>query len=381
MGHSLLQTSISKMISSQTATIEWFLNEASESALPIEVCEHIINMVAQLADRWDNEELQGRYRTLRACSLVARSWIHRSRLHLFRDVILSSDLRTKEFLNVLSHSPELLRYVEILRILPVSVKDGVSLGWIYQVLSTLPPFLPRLRELSLCGLPVLHPIWIVTASRFSTIETLSLYRLRRQPLREIVQLINRFPRLQSLNVLDCSWKLSSTYYGRKQHNLTTLHTFTNIPEWVAILEWALASGSTGTLTTFRAPSGAQGLAMDSILKTCYSTLQELHLNIWSDYSEYDVNIVCRTACSLVAIEIPLLTNHLALQRLALYGKLDMVIPMLPNLPLFAPSSLVSIGIGVFHALELRAAIENPEAKWKDTASAIPSFLISHFSNS
>ena len=61
-------------------------------------------------------------------------------------------------------------------------------------------------------------------------------------------------------------------------------------------------------------------------------------------------------------QVPLLTNHHALQRLALYERLDMVIHMLPDLPLFAPSSLVS--------LQVKVVVENSEAKWKGADLAL-----------
>ena len=89
---------------------------------------------------------------------------------------------------------------------------------------------------------------------------------------------------------------------------------------------------------------------------------------------------CFSICSPVAPDMPLLTNHLNLQRLALQGN---VIPVLCRFPLFAPSSLVSI-----RAPFLRKSLKISESEWKavDLALCDPKFphlksvefTISHF---
>lgn len=250
---------------------------ASGLEIPTEVVEQIIDIVAELTDRLDWEEHEERLRDLHACALVARPWVLRSRLHLFRHVVLRSDLEIKQFLdsltNALNKSPPFGHYVQNLRIWPT---EEVSCGWIFKALSTLPPLVPHLRELAFWKLPDLRPECVAVLSRFRTVESLWLVLLSRQSLREIVQLINRFPRLRQLHVHGCRWKLPCRRYSGKQHSLTTLDVYSS--GRVSLLDWSLESKSIGALTALRADSDVAGSAMDRILETCRSTLRELHLD-------------------------------------------------------------------------------------------------------
>ena len=259
--------------------------EAPRPAIPTEVVEQIIDMVAEVKHRFDKEEVELRTYSLYACSLVARSWVPRSRLHLFPFVELSSDRKTRRFLNSLAQSPALGQFVETLQIRPHD-EDERTCGWIFKALTTLPPLLPNLRELVLCELPDLRQECIAVLSRFRTVESLVLYDLRKQSLREIVLLISRFPHLRRLYVVYCTWKLPGRYYSGKQHNLTTLHV-NSWPDYDrSFLEWALASKSTGDLTTFHAGSDVAGSATHRILETCFSTLRQLHLYLDDNDGEW-----------------------------------------------------------------------------------------------
>ena len=85
--------------------------------------------------------------------------------------------------------------------------------------------------------------------------------------------------------------------------------------------------------------------------------------------------------------MPLLTNHLNLQRLALQGLRGKVIRVLGRLPLFAPSSLISIRT-IFWDSGIKPLEKNSESEWKaiDLALCNPKFphlksvefTISHF---
>jgi len=61
-------------------------------SLPPEIFDHIIDLV-------DN------FRTLQACSLVAKSWVCRSRMRLFRDVVLFSHRRWQKVMPIGDTSP------------------------------------------------------------------------------------------------------------------------------------------------------------------------------------------------------------------------------------------------------------------------------------
>ena len=145
--------------------------EAPSPAIPTEVVEHIIDMVAEVKyGIYDQAGVRMRNHSLYACALVARSWGPRSRIHLFRFVDLCSDQNTRRVLNSLAQSSALGQYVETLRIWPHG-KDEMTCGWIFKALSTLPPLLPNLRQLTFCGLPDLRPECILVLSRFRTVES------------------------------------------------------------------------------------------------------------------------------------------------------------------------------------------------------------------
>ena len=241
---------------------------------PTEVFEHIIDIIAE----WNHYRRdRARVRNLHACALVARSWVPRSRIHLYRDIKLDSDLRSTRFLDSLNQSPALGEYVRFLMISPN--ERTASGGWIFRAISILPPLLPHLLELSLFNIPDLPPVYIAVLSRFRTIESLELIYIHRHSFQEFTQLINRFPRLRRLRVWDCRWKMPGRCYHGKQHNLSSLDFPINQLSKKPLLEWAFESKSTRALTAFRACSDVTEEAMDSVLQSCFSTLRELHLEL------------------------------------------------------------------------------------------------------
>ena len=64
-----------------------------------------------------------------------------------------------------------------------------------------------------------------------------------------------------------------------------------------------------------------------------------------------------SVCSPVTSDVPLLTNHLSLQRLSLHGNKEHLISELERLPFFAPSSLVDIHVHIDF-------LESTEIQWK-----------------
>lgn len=243
---------------------------------PTEVCEMIIDKVGDdifepcSQSQWS----QPRAKALSSCALVAPSWLPRSRVHLFRDVCLSSEWRTERFIEALIHSPSLGKHVYTLRIKPDTVED--SQKWIHRILLYLPRLLPHLYHLQFFNLPVLHRSFVVLASRFTSVESLELSGLQAQSFGEIIQLINRYPHLDRLSIVDCKWRIPSRYLSRKQHEITKL-TLRNDPDYQKeALNWVLASRSTLTLRVFCSISklSSHGLE-EQVLRTCLSTFQEI----------------------------------------------------------------------------------------------------------
>lgn len=94
--------------------------------LPPETVDHIIDFV-------------GTPRALQACSLVAKSWVSRSRTHLFRDVVLFSHRRWQKIMPVGDASPAV--YTRTLTLAQGITSQG---RWINT--DNLYPFLPHLRD-------------------------------------------------------------------------------------------------------------------------------------------------------------------------------------------------------------------------------------------
>ena len=95
-------------------------------SIPPEIVDHIIDLT-------DN------HRALQACSLVAKSWVGRSRVHLFRDVVLFSNRRWQEVMPVGETTPAM--YTRTLTMGQSGTPQG---KWINT--DTLYPFLSHLRD-------------------------------------------------------------------------------------------------------------------------------------------------------------------------------------------------------------------------------------------
>jgi hypothetical protein len=68
--------------------------------LPVELINHVI------------DELHGDERSLRACSLVHRSWTDQSRRHLFHTIYVDDGAQHDQLLAVLNESPSIARHVQ-----------------------------------------------------------------------------------------------------------------------------------------------------------------------------------------------------------------------------------------------------------------------------
>jgi hypothetical protein len=99
---------------------------ATPMSPPPEVVDHIIDLTSN-------------HRTLQACSLVAKSWVARSRMHLFRDVLLFSHRRWQKDMSVGPTSPAI--YTRTLTLVQPNTPQG---KWINT--HNLYPFLSHLRD-------------------------------------------------------------------------------------------------------------------------------------------------------------------------------------------------------------------------------------------
>lgn len=110
--------------------------------LPTELCERIINFVAAMEDR-------ARVQTLCSCALTCRSWLPRSRFHLFRTVVLRSNSQLASLARTLKDSPLICKSVRNLTVVGAADSDR-SESWITLVpMSLSPAFRSTLRRSTL----------------------------------------------------------------------------------------------------------------------------------------------------------------------------------------------------------------------------------------
>lgn len=110
--------------------------------LPTEICERIINFVAAMEDK-------SRLQTLCSCALTCRSWLSRSRFHLFRTVVLRSNSQLSCLARTLKDSPLICKSVRNLTVVGAADSDR-SESWITVVpMSLSPAFRTTLRRSTL----------------------------------------------------------------------------------------------------------------------------------------------------------------------------------------------------------------------------------------
>lgn len=184
--------------------------------IPLEVCEKIIDGVEIF--QWD---VSG-YQTLRACALVCRAWLPRSRICLFRFVRLDSARTASRCMSTVTTSPGLGQLVQTLCVSP-STKDKTFNGWICKVLQVLPPLLTNLYELHYWYLPTVHPVFHMLSSRFTTVKSLLIRCFFPQMLsfREIIQIVNGFKNLEKL-IIYAKQKTPGLCYWKRPCQLKTL---------------------------------------------------------------------------------------------------------------------------------------------------------------
>ena len=167
-------------------------------------------------------------------------------------------------------------------------------NWIYTILATLPPLLPRLEALEFRGLPILHPNFILMASRFKTIQRLRLHNIVYQSFSEIIRLINRFSLLQTLEVYNVQWNQPSHCYPSKRHRMKELISGPDNGCQSDMLNWMCSSQSITALYSLKLHAvGVLDIpALDSILHLCVRSLHRLAIHFTSgapnDLGVYDL---------------------------------------------------------------------------------------------
>ncbi|KAJ3476189.1 hypothetical protein NLI96_g11330 [Meripilus lineatus] len=222
--------------------------------LPPEVWERAIGWIPFYRDAaWGFGSPSSRA-TLVACTLVCRSWLHKSQRLLFPTVVLTDANKAKSFLAALKTLPSLGEYVVTLHIGPLKQdSDGTSkppnsCSWIYPLLNILPPLLPGVFELNFQNLPPMHKSFFALAPQFKSVTSLFLEGLASQSFSEIIRLVNKFPHLQRLRLNKCQWRQPAHFYSGIKHRLQKIEIWTDDNCKMNVPKWLSASYSTSALT-------------------------------------------------------------------------------------------------------------------------------------
>lgn len=249
----------------------------SSKTLPTEVCEQIIDAVTPLG------RIDTKLGNLVNCALVCRSWLPRSRRCLYSSIALDTELKTRQLISTLSTSPSLGCLVKELIIDAYDRSREVSsFSWVYSAVTSLPPFLKDLKTLWLWYLPSLHSLFPILCSRFSTVQYLRLIEMHHCSFREIVQIVQRFPRLRRLDLVGCIWRRPGSHFGGKQlmlDSLTVLDIADDGHSSGDILRWILATHSSSSLSHLRwiIPLAFSGPEPQQLVRSCTRTLRSVSL--------------------------------------------------------------------------------------------------------
>lgn len=143
---------------------------------------------------------------LKACSLVARSWLPRSRYHLFRilGVQCSPDLHAREaLLKLLSDNPAIRERVEA-----ICARGPPGQPTLHWITFHFPRLLSRLRHLRLSDGVIYLPSGPSIDARFrqfTTVTELSLNRITFHRHQDLRRLISAIPHLEKLALFNLRW--------------------------------------------------------------------------------------------------------------------------------------------------------------------------------
>lgn len=274
--------------------------------LPVEVWERVIDWIPFYnASAGGTYQMQSRD-TLRACALVCKSWVPRCQTLLFLRVHLCGTIQGQGFINIVTRTPAVGRGVFALKI-SVSPNDTEEArkapgyyNWIYMILSILPSFLTSLQTLHFRSLPVLHPNFVSFLSPLKTVHTLHLEDLVHQSFSEITRVINRFPNLKVLGLLECHWTASSAGYPvpkRNNPNLDRLFVRVRGECRKDVLHWLQSTRRLSTLRTMVFCTIDKSLtgALDICLSQCSGTLRYLSVA----YDEVEAGVLGKSSHELL----------------------------------------------------------------------------------
>lgn len=177
----------------------------SSPRLPIEVLERVIDICSEEAETYNT-----RYSYLRSFALTCRSWLPRSRFHLFSVLYIQDESRLLSFMILRRQAPTISSYVRDLNIYgppndaptPNDPKKTKAKPWVHLVPLKLGPVLRDLETITLDSVDIMavHSTFYQALSLFRSTKQLILSGVNFPTFDQFARLVLVFPNLSSLRV-------------------------------------------------------------------------------------------------------------------------------------------------------------------------------------
>ena len=176
----------------------------TSQTLPTEVCERIIDFVADRGEGADELWLARVFATLQACSLTCRAWVSRTRFHLFRIVGVGGHEKSlATFALFMDENPALHDFVDTF----VMHGDSESpVTELHLLPLKIPQLIPKTRSIYIDG-GILYPPspFFASMRRFVNIEQLTLFGVAFHSLHDLRRTICAFKNLKELVLSYLKW--------------------------------------------------------------------------------------------------------------------------------------------------------------------------------
>lgn len=272
--------------------------------IPLDVLEYIIELASE--DRRHNE----RKKTLLSCTLVCRAWVTKSRIYLYRRIVLFRQQKATKFIDTVTSSPLLGEYVQSLLFAP-SYED---MNWVSTVHRVLPTFLPNVHFLIYDRLPPYQSPFVALASGFKNVTCLVLrYPNSRWTFQQVARLLNGFPKLKMLQTIGVDMetdpfddpKPSPQDTGATSFHLRCISGYTTFSIAEDALLWLSKRQSSHTLNELWVDCdkiSAQSQNFVRVLRQCSGTLESLRISFYeigswdTGENEDPSNLMLETTC-------------------------------------------------------------------------------------
>jgi len=257
--------------------------------LPLEIIEHIIDLVQELPHDDDHVYDADLYPILKACALTCHGMTPRSQYWLFRRIILSKQSQADRLTEILRKNAQVARYTRSLTIQKLSHEGpGVQSTWISWIPQLLGPKMTNLKTLYLVGdvFSKCHPTLSMALVAFKCVRRLVLNEVQFSTFAACARLIRGFPRLEHLSLAVLSPQNRRTSCSSSPSRISGARSrqssITHLDLWSASLD----------------ESGLHDAVQWLASINCHLTLRTLYLPIEDDGIVPNVLRCASNACSI-----------------------------------------------------------------------------------